>query len=47
MAEWKKYIFIKAIEARVSNQEGTVEEILITYTKLTDSERKELASCFA
>lgn len=42
MAEWKKSIFVKAIRARVAKMEGTAEEIVDTYSKLSVEEKQEI-----
>lgn len=47
MAEWKKSIFVSAIKIRVSNGEGTAEEIINFYTKLTEEERGILKAEFS
>lgn len=42
MPTYKKIIFLKAIKVRVNAGEGTAEEIIKTYIKLTESEKEEL-----
>lgn len=46
MQDYKKIIFIKAIEVRMANGEGTAEEIIESYGKLTGDEKKELKANF-
>lgn len=46
MPAYKKIIFIKAIKVRVGTGEGTAEEIIATYSKLTEAEKAELQAEF-
>lgn len=46
MPNYKKVIFLKAIKVRLESGEGTVDEIVETYTKLTEAERTELKNAF-
>lgn len=42
MPSWKLNIFKRAVIIRYEVDEGTVEEIVDTYTKLTTDERQEV-----
>ena len=42
MPKWKIDIFVNAIKVRHSQGEGSYEEIISTYTKLTDIEKQEI-----
>ena len=42
MTKWKLDIFVSAIKTRFENGEGTYEEIISRYTKLTDEEKEEI-----
>lgn len=42
MPSWKLNIFVNAVKIRYATGEGTYEEIIATYTKLTDSEKAEI-----
>ena len=42
MQTYKKIIFLKAIKVRIELGDGTANEIIETYTKLTDNEKVEL-----
>lgn len=42
MPSWKLNIFKRAVIIRFEAGEGTVEEIVATYTKLTAEEQKEV-----
>lgn len=42
MPSWKLSIFVNAVKIRNERGEGTYEEILATYPKLTDAEKKEI-----
>ncbi len=44
MPLWKKIIFVNAIKARLAMENRTVEEIIETYSKLSESEKEELLS---
>lgn len=46
MAEWKKSIFVKAIKTRIEKGEGTLGDILETYTKLSEEEKQEIRQEF-
>lgn len=46
MPSYKKIIFMKAIKVRIEAGEGTAEEIIDTYTKLTEEEKVELINAF-
>ena len=46
MLDYKKVIFLRAIKVRVANSEGTAEEIIESYGKLTGDEKKELKANF-
>ncbi len=46
MLDYKKVIFLRAIKVRVANREGTAEEIIESYGKLTGDEKKELKANF-
>ena len=46
MAAYKKIIFLKAIRVRIQAGEGTPDEIIATYTKLTEAEKVELQKEF-
>lgn len=47
MAAYKKIIFLKAIKVRYQAGEGTVNEIIETYAKLTEVEKDELRNEFS
>lgn len=47
MAAYKKIIFLKAIKVRVQTGEGTPDEIIETYVKLTEAEKNELRKEFS
>jgi hypothetical protein len=47
MPEWKKSIFVNAVKLRYVAGEGSYEEILATYTKLTDAEKTEILETLA
>lgn len=42
MPSWKLNIFVNAVRIRHENGEGTYEEILITYPKLSELEKTEI-----
>ncbi len=42
MPVWKKSIFVNAIKARMIQENQTAEEIILDYTKLTETERTEI-----
>lgn len=42
MQSWKLSIFVNAVKIRVANGEGTAEEIVDSYTKLTSEEKAEI-----
>lgn len=42
MPAWKKTIFVNAIKARMQLEERTAEEIILDYTKLTETEKTEI-----
>ncbi len=46
MPGYKKVTFLKAIRVRIEAGEGTAQEIIDTYTKLSDAEREELRKEF-
>lgn len=46
MQDWKKIIFIRAIEVRMANGEGTAKEIIESYGKLSNDEKNELKAVF-
>lgn len=46
MTGYKKVIFLKAIRVRIEAGDGTAQEIIDTYTKLSDAEREELRKEF-
>lgn len=46
MQDYKKIIFIKAVEVRMANGEGTAKGIIESYEKLTGDEKKELKAEF-
>lgn len=46
MPTYKKIIFVKAISVRIEGGEGTAEEIIRSYTKLTETEKLELLKEF-
>ena len=43
MDTWKKVIFINSIKVRLQNGEGTAEEIINSYVKLTEDEKEILS----
>lgn len=46
MQSYKKIIFIRAIEVRIANGDGSAKEIIESYGKLTSDEKKELKAEF-
>ncbi len=46
MLDYKKVIFLRAIKVRVANREGTAEEIIEAYGRLTNDEKSELKAEF-
>lgn len=46
MQDYKKIIFKKAIQIRLNTGDGTLQEILDSYPKLTTFERSELEQEF-
>jgi uncharacterized protein (DUF433 family) len=42
MPGWKLNIFVSAVKIRYAAGEGTYEEILATYPKLTEAEKTEI-----
>jgi hypothetical protein len=42
MPNWKLNIFKRAVIVRYEAREGTVDEIVITYPKLTEEEQQEV-----
>ncbi|MEG2291611.1 MAG: hypothetical protein RSA29_04350 [Clostridium sp.] len=42
MPSWKKSIFVNAIKARMIQENRTSEDIILEYTKLTESEKTEI-----
>lgn len=46
MPEWKKQIFVKAVDIRIKSSEGSVEEIINSYPKLTDIDKEEILDFF-
>lgn len=47
MSTWKKLIFINSVKVRVQSGEGTAEEIIDSYTKLTEDEKTVLRAEFS
>lgn len=47
MDTWKKVIFINSIKVRLQNGEGTAEEIINSYVKLTEDEKEILRKEFS
>ena len=47
MDTWKKVIFINSIKVRLQNGEGTAEEIINSYVKLTEDEKEILRKDFS
>lgn len=46
MPDYKKIIFLKAINVRIDAGEGSADAIIKTYTKLTEIEKEELLKEF-
>jgi hypothetical protein len=44
MPSWKLNIFVSAVKIRYAAGEGTYEEILATYPRLTEAEKAEILS---
>ena len=42
MQSWKLAIFVSAIKIRVASGEGLAEDVIDTYTKLTEVEKAEI-----
>lgn len=42
MPSWKLSIFVSAVKIRYAAGEGTVEEIIDTYPKLSEEEKKKI-----
>ncbi|MEG2412381.1 MAG: hypothetical protein RSA29_10550 [Clostridium sp.] len=42
MPSWKKSIFVNAIRSRMIQENRTSEDIILEYTKLTESEKNEI-----
>lgn len=42
MPTWKKNIFVRVVRARMERESKTVDEILNSYTSLTDIEKQEI-----
>ena len=42
MPTWKKNIFVRAIKARVEQENRTADDIITEYTKLTETEKTEI-----
>ncbi len=42
MSAWKLNIFVNAVKIRYAAGEGTYEEIIATYPKLTEEEKAEI-----
>lgn len=47
MSEWKKLIFVNSVKVRVQSGEGTADEIIDSYTKLTENEKIILKAEFS
>ena len=47
MPSWKLCIFVNAVKIRYSAKEGSYEEILETYSKLTVDEKAEIRSALS
>lgn len=47
MSEWKKLIFVNSVRVRIQNGEGTANEIIESYTKLSDDEKMILKTEFS
>ena len=47
MEAWKKVIFVNSIKVRLLNGDGSAEEIINSYAKLTDSEKEILKAEFS
>lgn len=47
MSEWKKLIFVNSVKVRVQSGEGTANEIINSYTKLTEDEKVILRAEFS
>ncbi len=47
MSEWKKLIFVNSVKVRVQRGEGTADEIIDSYTKLTEDEKIILKAEFS
>jgi hypothetical protein len=46
MADYLKRIFVRAIKTRMKNEEKTLDEILETYTKLSEEDKEEIRKEF-
>ena len=46
MEAWKKAIFVNSIKVRIQNGEGSAEEIINSYAKLSDGEKEILKAEF-
>jgi len=42
MPTWKKNIFVRAIKARMEQENRTAEDIIQEYTALTEAEKTEI-----
>ena len=42
MPTWKKNIFVRAIKARMEQENRTAEDIITEYTALTEAEKTEI-----
>lgn len=47
MEAWKKVIFVNSIKVRLQNGEGSAEEIINSYAKLSDGEKEILKAEFS
>ena len=47
MPTWKKSIFVNAIKALMKEENKTATEIIVRYTKLTDTEKTEILTAIA
>ena len=47
MEAWKKAIFVNSIKVRLQNGEGSAEEIINSYAKLSDGEKEILKAEFS
>lgn len=47
MDAWKKLIFVNSVKVRIQNGEGTAEEVIDSYVKLTEEEKRILKGEFS